>query len=94
MFAFSWRAIRRSDELPSSPALLVLGDTSVQGNIKPLRFLTEPLQVARDNGAKRALIPIENKRSLLDVSADLTEHVDPLFYGDPKRAAMKVLELS
>jgi hypothetical protein len=25
---------------------------SVQGNIKPLRSLTEPLQVAKDNGAK------------------------------------------
>jgi ATP-dependent Lon protease len=44
---------------------------SVQGNIKPLRSLTEPLQIAKDNGAKRALIPIENKRSFLDVSADI-----------------------
>ena len=48
-------------------------------------------QVAKDNGAKRALIPIENKRNLLDVSADIMEHVDPVFYGDPKSAAMKVL---
>lgn len=76
---------------PVSPALLVLGDMSVQGNIKPLRSLTEPLQVAKDNGAKRALIPIENKRSFLDVSADIMEHVDPIFYGEPKTAAMKVL---
>lgn len=44
-----------------------------------------------DNGAKRALVPIENKRSFLDVSADIMEHVDPIFYGDPKTAAMKVL---
>ena len=71
--------------------LLVLGDMSVQGNIKPLRSLTEPLQVAKDNGAKRALIPIENKRNFLDVSADIMESVDPIFYGDPKTAAMKVL---
>ena len=64
---------------------------SVQGNIKPLRSLTEPLQVAKDNGARRALIPIENKRSFLDVSADIMEHVDPIFYGDPRTGAMKVL---
>jgi ATP-dependent Lon protease len=70
---------------------IVLGDMSVQGNIKPLRSLTEPLQIAKDNGAKRALIPIENKRNFLDVSADIMEHVDPIFYGDPKVAAMKVL---
>ena len=41
---------------------------SVQGNIKPLRSLVEPLQVAMDNGAKRALIPIENKRNFLEVT--------------------------
>jgi hypothetical protein len=51
---------------------------SVQGNIKPVRSLTEPLQVAMDNGAKRALIPIENKRNFLDVSADIMEHVDSI----------------
>ena len=64
---------------------------SVQGNIKPLRSLTEPLQVGKDNGAKKALIPIENKRTFLEVSADIVEQVDPIFYGDPKTAAAKVL---
>ena len=88
LFVASYSALRK---VPVSPALLVLGDMSVQGNIKPLRSLTEPLQVAKDNGAKRALIPIENKRNFLDVSADIMEHVDPVFYGDPKTAAMKVL---
>ena len=81
-FVASYSALRKA---PVSPALLVLGDMSVQGNIKPLRSLTEPLQVAKDNGAKRALIPIENKRNFLDVSADIMEHVDPVFYGDPRR---------
>ena len=41
-------ALRRSSV---QPALLVLGDMSVQGNIKPLPSLIEPLQVAMDNGA-------------------------------------------
>jgi ATP-dependent Lon protease len=89
-FVACYSAIRKA---PVSPALLVLGDMSVQGNIKPLRSLTEPLQVAKDNGAKRALIPIENKRNFLDVSADIMEHVDPIFFGDPKTAAMKVMGL-
>lgn len=87
-FVAAYSALRKA---PVSPALLVLGDMSVQGNIKPLRSLTEPLQVAKDNGAKRALIPIENKRNFLDVSADIMEQVDPIFYGDPRTAAMKVL---
>ncbi len=87
-FVAAYSAIRKA---PVSPALLILGDLSVQGNIKPLRSLTEPLQIAKDNGAKRALIPIENKRNFLDVSADIVEYVDPIFFGDAKTAAMKVL---
>jgi ATP-dependent Lon protease len=44
-----------------------------------------------DNGARRALIPINNKRSFMEVSADIMERVDPVFYGDPKAAAFKGL---
>ena len=91
LFVAAYSAIRKA---PVSAALLILGDTSVQGNIKPLRSLTEPLQVAKDNGAKRALIPIENKRNFLDVSADIMEHVDPSFFGDLKQAAFKALGLN
>ena len=76
---------------PALPGLLILGDTSIQGNIKAARSLSEPLQVAMDNGARRALIPIENKRHFLDVSADIIERVDPIFYGDPMTAALKGL---
>ena len=88
VFVACCSALRRTSV---APALLVLGDLSVQGNIKAARSLAEPLRVAMDNGAKRALIPIENKRHFLDVSADIIEQVDPVFYGDPKMAAMKVL---
>ncbi len=89
--AFLVAACSALRKAPVGAALLILGDLSVQGNIKPMRSLTEPLQVARDNGARRALIPIENKRNFLDVSADIMEHVDPVFYGDVKTAAAKVL---
>lgn len=76
------------------PALLILGDLSIQGNIKAVRSLAEPLQVGMDNGAKRALIPIENKRHFLDVSADIMERVDPIFYSDPMTAALKALGIN
>jgi ATP-dependent Lon protease len=67
---------------------------SIHGNIKSAKSLTEPLQVAMDNGAKRALIPIENKRLFLEVSADIVEKVDPVFYGDPRAAATKATGLA
>jgi ATP-dependent Lon protease len=74
--------------------LLILGDMSIQGNIKPLRSLAEPLQVGMDNGARRALVPLENKRNFLDVSGDIVERVDPIFFSDPMTAAMKALGMT
>jgi ATP-dependent Lon protease len=56
------------------------------GKHQGLRSLVEPLQIAMDNGAKRKRSsPIENKRSFLEVTyGDIVEHVDPMFFGDPK----------
>src|SRR6516225_1957566 len=76
------------------PGLLVLGDLSIQGNIKSVRSLVEPLQVGMDNGARRALIPLENKRNFLEVSGDIVERVDPVFFSDPMMAAMKALGMT
>ncbi|HEU4782648.1 MAG TPA: protease Lon-related BREX system protein BrxL [Ktedonobacterales bacterium] len=78
-------------ERPVRAALVVLGDLTIQGNILPARSLAEPLQVAMDNGAKRALIPVENKRSFLEVAGDVVERVDPIFYGEPLAAALKAM---
>ncbi|MHC2462434.1 S16 family serine protease [Bradyrhizobium embrapense] len=77
-FIAAFSALKKA---PPSATMLVVGDLSVQGNIKGLRSLAEPLQLAMDNGAKRVLIPIENKRGLLEVTGDVVEHVDPIFYG-------------
>jgi len=43
-----------------------------------------------DNGARRALIPLEKKRSFLGVSGDIMERVDPVFISD----AMKELGMT
>jgi len=90
-FVAAYSALRKA---PPQPALLVLGDMSIQGNIKAVRSLTEPLQVAMDNGGKRALIPIENKRQFLEVNPDVLEQVDPVFFGDMRQAAFKALGLN
>jgi ATP-dependent Lon protease len=77
--------------IPVQAGLVILGDLSIQGNIKPMRSLAEPLQVAMDNGARRALVPLENKRNFLDVSGEIVERVDPVFFSDPMTAAIKAL---
>ena len=86
----AYSALRRS---PPQPGMLVLGDISIQGNVKAARSLVEPLQLAMDNGARRALIPSENKRHFFNVSSDIVEAIDPIFYGDMRQAAFKALGL-
>ncbi|MGE3425068.1 MAG: protease Lon-related BREX system protein BrxL [Dehalococcoidia bacterium] len=90
-FVAAYSILRRA---APQPGLLVIGDMSIQGNIKAARSLSEPLQVGMDNGAKRALIPIENKRQFLEVNPDVLERVDPVFYGDLRQAAFKSLGLN
>jgi ATP-dependent Lon protease len=86
-----YSAIKKHSVLPG---LVILGDLSIQGNIKSVRSLSEPLQMAMDNGARRALIPLENKRNFLEVSGDVVERVDPVFFSDPMTAAMKALGMN
>ena len=76
------------------PALVILGGLSIQGNIKPVRSLAESLRIGMDNAARRALIPIEDKRHFLEVSADIVERVDPIFVGNPMTAAVNALGMN
>jgi ATP-dependent Lon protease len=86
-----YSAIKKQSVLPG---LVILGDLSIQGNIKAVRTLAEPLQVSMDNGARRALVPLENKRNFLEVAGDIVERVDPVFFSDPMTAAMKSLGMT
>jgi ATP-dependent Lon protease len=74
---------------PLQAGLVVLGEMTIQGNILPVRSVVEPLQSIMDNGGKRVLLPVENKRHLLEVPADILGAVDPIFYADPLTAALK-----
>jgi ATP-dependent Lon protease len=79
---------------PVQSSLVVLGEMTIQGNIMPLRTLTEPLQMIMDNGARRVLIPLSNRRQMLEIPPDVLERVDPIFYSDPLAAALKALGIS
>ena len=76
-------------KVPVTAGLVILGDLSIQGQIKAVSTLAEPLQISMENGARRALIPLENKRNFLEVSGDIIERVDPAFYSDPQAACAK-----
>ena len=71
--------------------LVVLGEMTIQGNVLPVRSLVEPLQVIMDNGARRVLVPMSNRRQLMEIPPDILERVDPIFYSEPLAAALKAL---
>jgi ATP-dependent Lon protease len=73
------------------PGMVVLGDLTIQGNIKGLTSILEPLQVAVDNGASRALVPISNKAQFAALPEDVVEKLELVFYGEPDRALRRAL---
>lgn len=69
--------------------LVVLGEMTIQGNILPVRPLLEPLQVILDNGVKKILVLVSNKRQYIEVLGDLLERIDPISYSEPLITAIK-----
>jgi ATP-dependent Lon protease len=72
---------------------VVLGDLTIQGNIKGPTSITEPLQSAAEAGAVRALVPVSNKAQFAGLPEEVIERLDVVFYGDVDRAVLKTLEM-
>jgi ATP-dependent Lon protease len=72
---------------------VILGDLTIQGNIKGPSSITEPLQLALESGALRVLVPVANKTQFAGLPEDVIERMDLVFYGDVDRAVLKTLEI-
>jgi ATP-dependent Lon protease len=80
-------------EKPVDPTTVVVGEMSVRGLLQRVSNLTERLELARDSGAQRVLMPSENKRDIADVPDELLNRIQPVFYTDPMHAAIRALRL-
>jgi ATP-dependent Lon protease len=80
-------------EKPVEPATVIVGEMSVKGMLQRIESLPERLEVAAEAGARRVLIPSENKRDLADVSDQVLEKVQTIFYTDPINAAIRAMAL-
>jgi len=78
---------------PVLESLVALGEMTLRGGLQPVGSLTERLQLAMDNGARRVLIPVENKRALLDAPGDVLDKLQIIFYSDPVNAAFRAMGL-
>jgi ATP-dependent Lon protease len=80
-------------ERPVDGTTVVVGEMSVMGLLQRVSNLSERLELARDAGAKRVLIPSENKRDIADVPDELLNRLQTAFYTDPLNAAIKAMAL-
>lgn len=78
---------------PLQPATVVAGEMSVRGLLQKVGALPERLQLALESGARRMLIPSENKRDLADVPDEVLSKLQPTFYTDPVGAAVRAMGL-
>ncbi len=67
---------------------VVLGEMSVQGMLLKVAALPERMQAAVEAGAKRILIPSENKRDLAEVPDAILTAIQWQFYDSPTKAAI------
>ncbi|OYE05051.1 protease Lon-related BREX system protein BrxL [Nostoc sp. 'Peltigera membranacea cyanobiont' 232] len=72
---------------------LILGDLTIQGNIKGPASIVESLQLAMESGALRALVPLSNKSQFAGLPEEVVEKLDIVFYGDVDRAVIKSVEI-
>jgi ATP-dependent Lon protease len=71
--------------------LVILGDMSLGGNIKPVENLAGCLQLAFDSGAKRILLPMASVTDIPTVPGELFAKFQTSFYSDPVDAVFKAL---
>lgn len=70
---------------------VVLGDMALSGSIIKVSELANTLQIAREAGAKKALIPILNAVDLATLPPDILADIQLIFYQDPIDAVQKAL---
>ena len=87
--AFYVAAVSVLRRAPVHGAMIVLGDMSIQGNMKGLPSLAELMQLGLDNGAKRVLVPTANKRQAIELEGELLELAE--FYNDPRSVVEKAI---
>jgi len=78
---------------PVMESLVILGEMSIRGGLLKVGLLTERLQLAMDNGARRVLLPAENKRDFADIPSEVLDKLQIAFYSDPVNAALRALEV-
>jgi ATP-dependent Lon protease len=72
---------------------VVLGDITVGGATLAVTDFPDCFQAVAEQGARRALIPIQNAEELSSLPQEILRKLDIGLYTDPKDAVLKALGL-
>ncbi|GFP33271.1 ATP-dependent Lon protease, partial [Candidatus Hakubella thermalkaliphila] len=72
---------------------VVMGEMSIHGVMMPVNALAECLQVVRENGGERVLLPAANAKDLSSVPPDILSGLDISFFSEPIECVLKAVEL-
>jgi ATP-dependent Lon protease len=78
-------------EKPAQDRLVILGEMSIHGSLLKVDKLSERLQLAMDQGARKVLLPAENKRDIADIPTEVLDKLQISFYSDPTNAAFRAM---
>lgn len=73
------------------PQTVILGDMALSGSILEVQNLADTLEMAREAGAKKALIPLLNAKDMGTLPPDILGDIQLIFYQDPIDAVQKAL---
>ena len=76
---------------PTVDSLVVVGDLTIGGSVVKPENLADTLQVARDSGAKKVLLPMTSAADFGTVPSDLLGSFTIIFYNTIEEAAFKAL---
>lgn len=76
---------------PTQSQMVVLGDMSLGGSLKPVENLAECLQVAFDAGGKRVTLSMSSAVDIPAIPGELFTKFQTSFYSEPVGAVVKAL---
>lgn len=74
-------------------SLAVAGEIKLSGTLGELTNIEDILRVCKNAGAKKVLLPMDTIKDIQNVSRELLNYVQPIFYNDPIDAAKKALDI-
>ncbi len=76
---------------PVQEQMVILGDITLGGVVKPVEDMAGCLQLALESGAKRVLLPMASASDIPTVPAEIFSKFQISFYADPVDAVYKAL---